>query len=198
MDQRVKESSLDPVTLAATTAAGTVTTPARTTMGVFSSGVFDVRESSQWEEKHRAKLDDAAAKRGLSLVWFSTGKDDFLADTTAATVGLLEKHGFTVTSEPSAGGHTWINWRHYLNDLVPQLFATAGAGMRNEFNEPNVALENLLGVKQRELFIATNQPIAFDDFLASAEMRDTELPMKVDHAEDMIVLLCTEDSPCRN
>jgi enterochelin esterase family protein len=91
-------------------------------VGVFSSGVFDVRESSQWEEKHRAKLDDAAAKRGLSLVWFSTGKDDFLADTTAATVGLLEKHGFTVTSEPSAGGHTWINWREYLNEFAPQLF----------------------------------------------------------------------------
>jgi hypothetical protein len=34
--------------------------------------------------------------------------------------------------------------------------------MRNEFNEPNTALENLLGVKQREMFVATNQPIAFE------------------------------------
>jgi len=25
----------------------------------------------------------------------------------------------------SGGGHTWINWRHYLNDLVPLLFRAA-------------------------------------------------------------------------
>ncbi len=25
----------------------------------------------------------------------------------------------------SSGGHTWINWRHYLNDLVPLLFRAA-------------------------------------------------------------------------
>ncbi|HVY63243.1 MAG TPA: alpha/beta hydrolase-fold protein [Gammaproteobacteria bacterium] len=91
-------------------------------VGVFSSGVFDVRESSQWEDKHRAQLDDTAAKRGLALVWFSTGRDDFLVETSTATVALLKKHGFAVTYEPSAGGHTWINWREYLNRFAPQLF----------------------------------------------------------------------------
>jgi enterochelin esterase-like enzyme len=24
------------------------------------------------------------------------------------------------------GGHTWINWRRYLNELAPRLFRTAG------------------------------------------------------------------------
>jgi len=91
-------------------------------VGVFSSGVFDVRSSSQWEDKHRAQLDDAALKRGLSLVWFSTGKDDFLVDTTVGTVDLLKKHGFAVTYEQSTGAHTWINWRAYLNKFTPQLF----------------------------------------------------------------------------
>jgi enterochelin esterase family protein len=91
-------------------------------VGVFSSGVFSVRDSSQWETQHRKVLDDAAAKRGLSLVWFSTGKDDFLLDTTTATVDLLKKHGFAVTYEQSTGAHTWINWREYLNKFTPQLF----------------------------------------------------------------------------
>jgi enterochelin esterase-like enzyme len=91
-------------------------------VGVFSSGVFDVRDSSEWEDKHRAQLDDAALKRDLALVWFSTGRDDFLRDTTAATVDLLKRHGFAVTYEPSAGAHTWINWREYLNEFAPQLF----------------------------------------------------------------------------
>jgi hypothetical protein len=91
-------------------------------VGVFSSGVFDVRDSSQWEDEHRAQLDDAALKRGLNLVWFSTGRDDRLLDTTAATVDLLKRHGFAVSYEPSAGAHTWINWREYLNKFAPQLF----------------------------------------------------------------------------
>jgi enterochelin esterase family protein len=91
-------------------------------VGVFSSGVFGINDNSDWEESHRAQLDDAATKRGLSLVWFSTGKDDFLIDTTRATVAMLEKHGFDVVYEESAGGHTWINWREYLNEFAPQLF----------------------------------------------------------------------------
>ena len=91
-------------------------------VGVFSSGVFGIEDTPQWENARLAQLDDAAAKRGLSLVWFSTGKDDFLLGTTKATVAMLEKHGFDVVYEESAGGHTWINWREYLAKLAPQLF----------------------------------------------------------------------------
>jgi len=91
-------------------------------IGVFSSGVFGIADNADWENAHRAALDDAAAKRGLELVWFSTGKDDFLLDTTKATVAMLEKHGFDVVYEESAGGHTWINWREYLAKFAPQLF----------------------------------------------------------------------------
>jgi enterochelin esterase family protein len=91
-------------------------------VGVLSSGVFGIANDSDWEDTHRAQLDDAAAKRGLKLVWFSTGKDDFLLDTTKTTVAMLEKHGFDVVYEESAGGHTWINWREYLARFTPQLF----------------------------------------------------------------------------
>lgn len=91
-------------------------------VGVFSSGVFGIADDASWENAHRAALDDASAKRGLKLVWFSTGKDDFLLDTTKATVAMLEKHGFDVVYEESAGGHTWINWREYLARFAPQLF----------------------------------------------------------------------------
>jgi enterochelin esterase family protein len=91
-------------------------------VGVFSSGVFGIADGTQWEDAHRAQLDDAAQKRGLELVWFSTGKDDFLIGTTKGTVAMLEKHGFDVTYEESLGGHTWINWREYLNKFAPQLF----------------------------------------------------------------------------
>ena len=43
-----------------------------------------------------------------------------------------------------------------------QLFASAGAGMRDEFNEPNVVLQNLFGVQQSSLVVDTNQPIALE------------------------------------
>jgi enterochelin esterase family protein len=91
-------------------------------IGVYSSGVFGVTQDSSWEERYRQVLDDGALKRGLTLVWFSTGKDDFLLETTTATVALLEKHGFDVEYHESAGGHTWINWREYLASFSPRLF----------------------------------------------------------------------------
>src|SRR5687767_7655122 len=38
-----------------------------------------------WEKRHLAMLDNAAAKKGLKLFWFGTGKDDFLLETTRST-----------------------------------------------------------------------------------------------------------------
>jgi enterochelin esterase-like enzyme len=91
-------------------------------VGVYSSGVFGIADNADWENRHRRALDDEDLKRGLELVWFSTGKDDFLLDTTKATVAMLEKHDFDVVYEESTGGHTWINWREYLTKFAPQLF----------------------------------------------------------------------------
>jgi len=90
-------------------------------VGVFSSGLFQ-RNPAQWETEHQPQLDDAAAKQGLKLFWFRTGKDDFLLQNTRRTVELLRKHGFNITFEESSGAHTWINWRNYLNEFATQLF----------------------------------------------------------------------------
>ncbi len=79
--------------------------------------------STQWEERHKATLDDAEAKKGLRLVWFGIGKDDFLLSTSNATVSMLKKHKFDVVSKETAGGHTWINWRDYLHEFAPLLFS---------------------------------------------------------------------------
>jgi enterochelin esterase family protein len=90
-------------------------------VGVFSSGLL-FRNVQQWEQENAAKLDDAKAKDGLKLLWFSTGSQDFLLNGTRQTVELLKKHGFNPEFKESAGGHTWINWRNYLNEFAPQLF----------------------------------------------------------------------------
>jgi enterochelin esterase family protein len=58
----------------------------------------------------------------LKLLWFATGADDFLVDTTRTTVETFKKHGFSPVYKETGGGHTWINWREYLNEFAPQLF----------------------------------------------------------------------------
>jgi len=98
-------------------------------IGVFSSGIFSLsRRGPQddslptWEEQNKQVLDNAELKKGLKLVWFATGRDDFLIETSRSTVELLEKHGFDVVFKETEGGHTWINWRNYLNEFATQLF----------------------------------------------------------------------------
>ncbi|HYE75918.1 MAG TPA: alpha/beta hydrolase-fold protein, partial [Blastocatellia bacterium] len=76
----------------------------------------------EWEKKYQAKLDNPSLKKGLKLVWFATGKEDFLLTTTKGTVEMLKKHNFNAIFKETEGGHTWINWRLYLNEFAPQLF----------------------------------------------------------------------------
>jgi enterochelin esterase family protein len=78
--------------------------------------------ASEWETTHAKMLDNAELKKGLKLFWFATGKEDGLMPTTTGTVELLKKHGFAPVFKESPGGHTWINWRNYLGEFVPQLF----------------------------------------------------------------------------
>ncbi|HVJ82876.1 MAG TPA: alpha/beta hydrolase-fold protein [Planctomycetia bacterium] len=102
-------------------------------VGVFSSGVFGIAGGGpgggpgaggpSWEERNKNALANAKLKEGLRLVWFATGKDDFLLSTTQGTVKALESHGFKVKYEETDGGHTWIKWReHYLPAFAKQLF----------------------------------------------------------------------------
>lgn len=90
-------------------------------VGVFSSGWIGSLAQNP-EARFATELDDATAKKGLKLVWFGTGKDDFLLNTSKETVALLKKHGFDPVFVESSGGHTWQNWQAYLNEFAPKLF----------------------------------------------------------------------------
>jgi enterochelin esterase family protein len=102
-------------------------------LGVFSSGLFNPRAGRpgasgvqpgpppEWEQQH-PMLDDASLKPGLKVFWFSTGSEDFVLATTKATLDVLRKHGFSPVFQESPGGHTWINWRNYLEQFAPRLF----------------------------------------------------------------------------
>jgi len=102
-------------------------------LGVYSSGVFGIAGGNRgvatnaparpsFEEQYKVQLDDPKLKKGLKLFWFATGKDDFLIETSRATVAMFKKHGFDVAFKETEGAHTWINWRDYLHEFAPQLF----------------------------------------------------------------------------
>jgi enterochelin esterase family protein len=87
--------------------------------GVFSSAVI-FGKAADWEKKHEAALGDA--RDGVKLLWFATGKEDFLIDRTRETVELFKRRGYKPAFAETAGGHTWINWQKYLHEFTQQLF----------------------------------------------------------------------------
>jgi enterochelin esterase-like enzyme len=93
-------------------------------IGVFSSAANLVggQRGVSWEQAHQATLADMNVRKGLKLLWLSTGIDDFLIANSRSTVEMLKKNGLNPVFKESAGGHTWMNWREYLNEFAPQLF----------------------------------------------------------------------------
>ena len=106
-------------------------------VGVFSSGLIGAfggtrpganpqatppDHGAAWSTANAATLDNPSLRKGLKLFWIGIGKDDFLLETSRGTVELLKKHGFAPEVVESEGGHTWTNWRNYLNEFAPKLF----------------------------------------------------------------------------
>jgi acetyl esterase/lipase/enterochelin esterase-like enzyme len=116
-------------------------------LGVFSSGVFGIDRNSSgegpnWEEQHLSMLQNPDVKKGLELLWFSTGRDDFLIETSRATVNLFKKHGFDVIYEETAGSHSWSNWRDYLHSFATMLFKENSPGSRHGDAGPSTSTED--------------------------------------------------------
>lgn len=60
--------------------------------------------------------------KSVKLLTVTVGDKDFALAGSKALAGLFEKHGIKHELQITGGGHTWINWRHYLNELAPRLF----------------------------------------------------------------------------
>ena len=41
---------------------------------------------------------------------------------TKATLAVLDRNHLRYTYKETEGGHTWPNWRAYLNEFAPMLF----------------------------------------------------------------------------
>jgi enterochelin esterase family protein len=84
-------------------------------------GVFSITGGGeQYEKAHDAALKQAAAS--MKLVYYAYGSQDPVVRTPEQLKGTLEKYAIKLTLHETGGGHTWINWREYLNDFAPRLF----------------------------------------------------------------------------
>ncbi|GAB3954261.1 esterase family protein [Spirosoma harenae] len=90
-------------------------------VGVFSSGFFG-DTANEADTKYAKVLNDPSFNKGKKLFWVSIGKDDFVMEANKKTLAMFDKHNIKYQYKESSGGHTWVNWRQYLNEYVPMLF----------------------------------------------------------------------------
>jgi enterochelin esterase family protein len=90
-------------------------------VGVWSAGIG--RNAEEFEKRNEAFFRDAdKVNKAVRLFSISVGEKDSALAGSKSLAELLNKHGIKHELHVSGGGHTWINWRHYLNDLAPRLF----------------------------------------------------------------------------
>src|SRR5262245_3887691 len=90
-------------------------------VGIWSAGIFG--DAAEWEKRNATFLDSAdKVNQTVKLFTITVGDKDFLVNSSKNLAELLKKHGIKHELHVSSGGHTWINWRHYLNDFAPRLF----------------------------------------------------------------------------
>jgi enterochelin esterase-like enzyme len=96
-------------------------------IGVFSMGLQ--RGSTQgvpddFEQRNAKFLKNAEeTNKLLKLFWIGVGnKDDRIHDGGKILSETLSRYGIKNEYHESEGGHTWLNWRRYLNEFAPRLF----------------------------------------------------------------------------
>ncbi len=86
-------------------------------VGLFSAAVGGVKDAEV-----AASL-AAQRDKGFKLYWIACGNTDFLYQANRDYMKYLDSIGFPYVYRESDGGHIWRNWRIYLSEFVPMLFA---------------------------------------------------------------------------
>jgi enterochelin esterase family protein len=91
-------------------------------VAIWSAGL-DRGNPGDFEKRNEAYFKDSErVNKMVKLLSISVGDKDFTLNGSKALAGMPEKHGIRYELHTSGGGHTWINWRHYLGELAPRLF----------------------------------------------------------------------------
>ena len=91
-------------------------------VGVWSAGIGPPL-AADFEKRAATFLNNADKVNGVvKLFSISVGHKDFTFAGSKNLAAVLNKHGIKNELRVSGGGHTWINWRHYLHHFAQQLF----------------------------------------------------------------------------
>jgi enterochelin esterase-like enzyme len=91
-------------------------------VAIWSAGV-NPQTTTDFEKRAAAFLEKPdKINKQIKLLSVSVGEKDFALAGSKNLAELLKKHSIKHELHISGGGHTWINWRHYLNDYAPRLF----------------------------------------------------------------------------
>jgi len=94
-----------------------------TAYGIWSASIGK-DGGKEWESKNPTFLSAANLHNGsIGILSISVGeKDEGALAGSKALSEVLTRHGIKHELNVGTGGHTWINWRKYLNDFAPRLF----------------------------------------------------------------------------
>lgn len=91
-------------------------------VGIWSAGLFG-GNADEWEKRNEAFLAASSQVNGaVKRLEICVGDKDSLVAGSKALASVFEKRGIKHEVHISGGGHTWINWRHYLSEFAPKLF----------------------------------------------------------------------------
>lgn len=91
-------------------------------VAIWSAGLFG-GNLADFEQRNESFVKDAKQlNKKLKLLSVSVGDKDFALNSSKSLAELFKKHDIKHDLHISGGGHTWINWRHYLSELAPKLF----------------------------------------------------------------------------
>ena len=91
----------------------------------FFSYICPLSNGIRLTDENKAQYDaqfKALKKAGYKLYWLACGDTDFLIESAKTLDATLTKNGLKHTFFVNSGGHTWANWRIYLNNFAPLLF----------------------------------------------------------------------------
>ena len=80
-----------------------------------------IRVNDQNRDEYNRQF-QAVKKAGYKLYWIGCGDSDFLIESARQLDATLTENGMEHTFFVTPGGHTWSNWRIYLNNFAPKLF----------------------------------------------------------------------------
>lgn len=91
-------------------------------IGIWSAGV-NAQTNADFEQRNAAFLASAdKLNKQIKVLSITVGDKDFTLEGSKNLNELLKKHGIKNDIQITGGGHTWINWRRYLNQFAQSLF----------------------------------------------------------------------------